>query len=113
MQYSEKFKSTLAQLIYQELHNQLKIKQLKDYQILVSGCQDWTDRHFERAAELVQVSNSTLKRLFRPQNYDHSGFNARTQVAFCQFLGFADWQTLEQTVWESIFVGKQNFSNFD
>jgi hypothetical protein len=113
MHYSEKFKSNLAQLICQELHNQLKIKQLADYQMLKCSCQEWTDRHFERAAELVQVSNSTLKRLFRPQNYDHSGFNVRTQAAFCQFLGFADWQILQQTVWESVLVGKQNFSNFD
>jgi hypothetical protein len=113
MHYSEQFKSTLAQLICQELHNQLKIKQLTDYQILQSSCKEWTDRHFERAAELIEVSNSTLKRIFRPQNYAHTNFNARTQVAFCQFLGFGTWQALEAEIWKNILTEKANFSNFE
>ncbi len=103
MNYSEKFKSKLAQLICQEIYNQLERNRFRDYQILQTTCEHWTDTHFERAAELSGVSNSTLKRIFKPQNYAHYSFNVRTQKLFCDFLAYTTWEDLVEAIHQELY----------
>lgn len=105
MQYLH-FKQKLAKMLCFTLKEDIKKRNLIDYQMLLSDCGDWTEKHYQLASELIGVSPSSLRRIFLPQNYEHTIFNKRTKQRFCSFLGYTTWDYLEQYIFEQILLDK-------
>ncbi len=100
------FKQKLAKMLCSRLKEEVKKRKLPDYQILLVTCEEWTEKHYQLASELIGVSHSSLRRIFLPQNYQHTSFNQRTRTSFCTFLDFDTWNDLEQYVFEQILLDK-------
>jgi hypothetical protein len=104
MKYTQPFKHTLADMLCHKIKENHQVKLLEVYESLLQPCKQWADGEYRLAAEITNLSASTLKRLFLPNNYQHNTFNQRSQKLFCAFLGYNEWEDLVDEINRRIYA---------
>ncbi|TAF65385.1 MAG: hypothetical protein EAZ55_08990 [Cytophagales bacterium] len=89
-------------MLCRQIKRKLKEIGTNDYYSLLENSDVWTERHYQLASDLVEVSQSSLRRIYQPENYAHNNFNKRTKEKFCAFLGYEIWDDLIQIIEEEI-----------
>ncbi|NJK82669.1 MAG: hypothetical protein HC912_01495 [Saprospiraceae bacterium] len=87
-----------------KLKEQVKAQKMTHYQALFAPCEEWSEKHFQFASEIIGISHSTLRRIYLPQNYVHEGFNKRTKLILAAYLGFDNWDDLVSEISEQILT---------
>ena len=73
-------------------------KAKKDFERFRLPQQQWTHRDYELLSVLMGVSCSTVKRLYACRGYQQHRFSHHTRSQISDFLGYEQWQELENQV---------------